>query len=68
MKVNREQLEKAGVEYELVDWKAKGEPLLEAQDPKRFKKYLKRQAKLTALKAQEDQAKAESKEENSDSE
>jgi zinc protease len=68
VKVNREQLEKAGVEYELVDWKAKGEPLLEAQDPKRFKKYLKRQAKLTALKAQEDQAKAESKEENSDSE
>jgi zinc protease len=47
------QLKEKGIAYEIVDWKARGEQLHQAADPKSFAKRQKAQAKAEAKKAAE---------------
>lgn len=47
------QLDKLGIKYEVVDWKARGDALYQAADPKGFAAYAKARAKAEAKKAKE---------------
>jgi zinc protease len=50
------QLDEKGIEYEVVDWKERGNALHEAADPRDYKKYLKKKAKAEAKKEEEKSA------------
>ena len=47
------QLEEAGIEHTVVDWKAKGEAHLKANNKKAYKKYMKDKAKAEKKKEKE---------------
>lgn len=57
------QLQEKGIAYEVVDWKARGEELHKAADPKSFKKRAKKKAKAEAKKAKKAKAGESSDEE-----
>lgn len=62
-----EQLEEAGLSYEVIDAKERGKAIYEQADPKGFKKYLKDEAKREKKKAK-NKAKEESDDDASDDE
>ncbi len=53
------ELDKLGIKYELVDWKARGDALYNAADPKGFAAYAKARAKAEAKKAKDAENKPE---------
>ncbi len=55
-------LDENKVEYEIVDWRAKGDDLLAQYDPKRWKKVLKDRAKADKKKAKEEAEAGDSEE------